>query len=193
MNSSRDNLPILFFETSQAWKQWLHKNHQSATGVWLHIYKKHTSALSIDRPAALDVALCYGWIDGMAVKQDEDSFLQRFTPRRPNSLWSKKNIEHVERLIAAGEMQPAGMNEINAAKENGRWAAAYDSPKNMEMPPDFLKLLAKNKKAQQFFKTLNKTNLYAIGWRLQTAKKTETRDKRMKLIIEMLARGEKFH
>jgi uncharacterized protein YdeI (YjbR/CyaY-like superfamily) len=193
MKNSRDDLPILFFETAMEWKKWLQKNHASAQGVWLHMYKKGAAVISLDRPAALDVALCYGWIDGMANKYDDDSFLQRYTPRRAKSLWSKRNIEHVTRLIAAGQMKPAGMKEIDAAKADGRWSAAYDSPKNMEIPGDFLKLLAKNKKAQKFFLTLNKTNLFAIGWRLQTAKKAETRERRMKAIIEMLAKGEKFH
>lgn len=193
MKSSRDSLPILFFETGQAWKQWLQKNHTTSTGVWLHIYKKDAGVLSIDRASALDAALCYGWIDGMADKYDDVSFLQRYTPRRAKSLWSKRNIEHVTRLIADDQMKPAGMKEIEAAKADGRWEAAYDSPKNMEIPADFLKLLAKNKKAEKFFHTLNKTNLFAIGWRLQTAKKPETRLKRMQLIIDMLARNEKFH
>ena len=193
MNNSRDNLPILFFEKPADWKKWLQKNHSTAQGVWLHMYKKDAGVLSINRAAALDVALCYGWIDGMADKYDEDSFLQRYSPRRAKSLWSKRNIEHVTRLIAAGEMKPAGIKEIEAAKADGRWTAAYDSPKNMKIPEDFLKLLAKNKKAEKFFHTLNKTNLFSIGWRLQTAKKAETRERRMKLIIEMLAKGEKFH
>ena len=193
MKKEKDNLPILFFETDMEWKKWLDKNHGSSKGVWLQIYKKDSNISSIDRAGSLDVALCYGWIDGQANSYDEESYLQRYSPRRPRSLWSKKNIDNVTRLIAQGKMKPAGMKEIEAAKADGRWEAAYDSPKNMQIPADFLKLLSKNPKAKKFYQTLNKTNLFSIGWRLQTARKPETREKRMKAIIEMLAKGEKFH
>lgn len=193
MKHKKDNLPILFFKTAKEWKDWMDKNHVSAKGVWLRFYKKASGVPSLDHPGSLDVALCYGWIDGMANKYDEESYLQRFSPRPPKSIWSKKNIENVTRLIAAKKMKPSGMKEIEAAKADGRWEAAYDSPANMEIPKDFLKELAKNPKAKDFFQTLNKTNLFSIGWRLQTAKKTETREKRMKAIIEMLSKGQKFH
>ena len=129
----------------------------------------------------------------MANKYDDLSYLQKFTPRRKRSIWSKRNIEHVERLISEGRMQPAGLRQIEAAKADGRWDQAYDSPANMEVPADFLEELSKDPAAKAFFDTLNKTNLYAIGWRLQTAKKPETRAKRMKAILEMLSKGEKFH
>jgi uncharacterized protein YdeI (YjbR/CyaY-like superfamily) len=193
MKHKKDDLPIFFFETSKEWKDWLHKNHASAKGVWLRFYKKASGVPSLDHAKTLEVALCYGWIDGQANSYDEQSYLQRYSPRRPKSLWSKKNIDNVTRLVAEGKMKPAGMKEIEAAKADGRWEAAYDSPKNMQIPEDFLKLLAKNPKAKKFYQTLNKTNLFSIGWRLQTAKKPETREKRMKVIIEMLAKGEKFH
>lgn len=193
MKNEKDNLPILFFKTQKEWKDWLHKNHASAKGVWLQFYKKGSGILSLNHATALDAALCYGWIDGQANKYDENSYLQRYSPRRPKSLWSKKNIDNVTRLIASRKMKPAGMKEIEAAKADGRWAAAYDSPKNMQIPVDFLKLLAKNSKAKKFYQALSKTNLFAIGWRLQTARKPETRERRMKAIIEMLAKEEQFH
>ena len=193
MKQKKDNLPILFFKTAKEWEKWLNKNHSSEKEAWLQFYKKASGVPSLNHPKALEVALCYGWIDAVANKYDEESYLQRFTPRRPKSIWSKKNIENVTRLIAEGKMKPAGLKEIEAAKADGRWEAAYDSPANMEMPKYFLKELAKNPKAEKFFQTLNKTNRFSIGWRLQTAKKPETREKRMKAIIEMLSKGQKFH
>ena len=126
-------------------------------------------------------------------RYDADSWLQKFTPRRKNSIWSKINTNHVERLTTAGKIQPAGLREVAAAKADGRWQKAYDSSRNMEMPADFLRELEKNSQAKTFFETLNKTNLYSIAFRLQTAKKPETRDKRMREIIEMLSNGKRFH
>lgn len=193
MKHEKDNLSILFFKTPKEWEKWLNKNHSAEKGAWLRFYKKASGVPSLNHPMALEVALCYGWIDGVANKYDEESYLQRFTPRRPKSIWSKKNIENVTRLIATRKMKPAGLKEIEAAKADGRWEAAYDSPANMEVPKDFLKELAKNPKAKEFFQTLNKTNTFSITWRLQTAKKPETREKRMKTIIEMLSKGQKFH
>jgi uncharacterized protein YdeI (YjbR/CyaY-like superfamily) len=193
MKNKKDNLPIRIFKTSDEWEKWLDKNHGSATGIWLQLYKKVSGKPSINHKEALEVALCYGWIDGVANKFDETSYLQRFTPRRPKSIWSKKNIENVNRLIAAGKMKPAGVKEIESAKADGRWDAAYDSPANMEIPKDFLKELSKNAKAKKIFQTLNRTNIFSITWRLQTAKKPETREKRMKAILEMLSKGRKFH
>lgn len=142
---------------------------------------------------ALDEALCFGWIDGQKKSYDSRSWLQRFTPRKSRSRWSKKNTEHAERLIKANKMTSSGLREIKAAKADGRWKAAYDSFTSAKVPEDFLKELAKNKKARAFFETLNKTNLYSISYRVQTAKKAETRKRRIEAIIKMLARGEKFH
>ena len=139
------------------------------------------------------MALCYGWIDGQKNSYDAESWIQKFTPRRPRSIWSKRNREHIARLEQSGKMKAAGIKQVEAAKADGRWEQAYDSPGNMVVPADFLIKLARNKKAEAFFKTLNKTNTYAIVWRLQTAKKPETRDKRMKEILEMLKKQEKFH
>ena len=141
---------------------------------------------------ALDQALCFGWIDGQKKPYDDQSWLTRFTPRRPKSGWSKINTQHAERLIKSGEMTPAGLKEVNAAKADGRWKTAYDSFGKAIVPDDFLREVAKNKKAKAFFETLNKTNLYSIVYRLQTAKKPETRERWKRRIIQMLARGEKF-
>jgi uncharacterized protein YdeI (YjbR/CyaY-like superfamily) len=193
MKSEKDNLPILIFKTAKEWEKWMAKNYASSKGVWLRFYKKASGIPSVTYAEAVEVSLCYGWIDGQANKYDENSYLQRFTPRRPKSIWAKKNIERVTRLIASGRMKPPGLKEIDAAKADGRWEIAYDSPANMEIPNDFLKEVFQNPKAKKFFGTLNKTNLYSIAWRLQTAKKPETRQKRMKAIIDMLSKGQKFH
>ena len=193
MKSEKDNLPILVFKTAKEWEKWVAKNYASSKGVWLRFYKKASGIPSVTYPEAVEVSLCYGWIDGQVIKYDENSYLQRFTPRRPKSIWAKKNIERVTSLIASGKMKPSGLKEIEAAKADGRWEMAYDSPASMEIPNDFLKELSKNPKAKKFFGTLNKTNLYSITWRLQTAKKQETREKRMKAIIEMLSKKQKFH
>ena len=159
----------------------------------LRIYKKDSAVATVTYAEALDQALCFGWIDGQKKPYDAQSWLQKFTPRRPNSAWSKKNTQHAERLIASGEMSPAGSKEVNSAKADGRWTVAYDSFANATIPEDFLEALARDRKALAFFETLNKTNLYAIAYRLQTAKKPETRARRMLAIIEKLSRGEKFH
>ncbi|PKP33457.1 MAG: bacteriocin-protection protein, YdeI/OmpD-associated family [Bacteroidetes bacterium HGW-Bacteroidetes-16] len=191
--SNNSDQPIISFNSPQEWNAWLEQNHRNSNGVWLRIYKKDTGIPTTTHAQALEEALCFGWIDGQAKKYDEASYLQKFTPRRAKSIWSKRNVDYVAQLEKEGRMKSAGREQIEAAKADGRWDRAYDSPVNMTMPEDFLKELAKNKKAQAFFKTLNKTNTFAIGWRLQTAKKPETREKRMKMILEMLAREEKFH
>ena len=193
MNNHKGNLPVLAFKTPDAMEKWLAKNYSASDGVWLKIYKKGSGTPTVSYAQAVDVALCYGWIDGLLNSVDEKAYMIRFTPRRSKSIWSKKNIEKVSRLINDGKMRPAGLKEIEKAKADGRWEQAYDSPSNIEMPDDFLKLLSKIPKARIFFQTLNKTNTYAIAWRLQTAKKPETREKRMKTILEMLSREEKCH
>ncbi len=188
-----NTIPILEFKTPETFETWLIKNHDNSNGLWLKIFKKDSKKKTISYAEALDVALCYGWIDGQKQALDEEAWLQKFCPRREKSIWSKINIGHVERLINEGRMRPSGLKAVEKAKADGRWEKAYDSPSNMTIPEDFLKELSKNKKAEAFFKSLNKTNLFSIGFRLQTAKKQETKDKRMKEIIEMLAKGEKFH
>lgn len=148
---------------------------------------------TISYAEALDVALCYGWIDVQKQAYDEQAWLQKFCPRRAKSIWSKINIGHVERLINERRMRPARLKAVEKAKADGSWEKAYGSPNKMTIPEDFLKELSKNRKAEAFFMSLNKTNLFSIGFRLQTAKKQETREKRMKEIIEMLEKGGKFH
>jgi len=181
------------FKTAETFETWLIKNHDNSNGIWLKIFKKDSGKKTIRYAEALDVALCYGWIDGQKRAHDEQAWLQKFCPRRAKSIWSKINIGHVERLINEGIMRPAGLKAVEKAKEDGSWEKAYDSPSKMTIPEDFLKELSKNKKAEGIFRGLNKTNLFSIGFRLQTAKKQETRERRMKEIIEMLTRGEKFH
>ena len=181
------------FRSSEELRTWLAEQHTRATGLLLRIYKKGSGVASVTYAEALDQALCFGWIDGQKLPLDAKSWVQKFTPRRSKSGWSKKNVAHVDRLIQASQMTPAGLKEVEAARADGRWAAAYDSPANATVPPEFVKELARNTKAKQFFSTLNRANLYAIAYRLQTAKRPETRTKRIKSIIEMLARDEKFH
>jgi uncharacterized protein YdeI (YjbR/CyaY-like superfamily) len=186
-------MKIVSFTSSRDLRAWLVKNHSESGGIWLRIYKKQSGVTTVTYAEALDQALCYGWIDGQKKPYDGQSWLQRFTPRRSKSLWSKKNTEHAQRLIASGEMAPTGMKEVEAAKGDGRWSAAYVAFGKATVPEDFLKELFRDEKAHAFFKTLNKTNLYSIVYRLQTAKKPETRERRLRAIIEMLSRGEKFH
>ncbi|WP_246834688.1 YdeI/OmpD-associated family protein [Leptospira levettii] len=170
----------------------LEKNRKSSIGIWIKIFKKESGKKSITYKEALDVALCYGWIDSQKQSFDDQSWLQKFSPRTSKSIWSKINIGHVERLINEGKMKPEGLVAVEKAKADGRWEKAYDSPSKMTVPEDFLKELQKNKKASEFYKSLNKTNLYSIAFRLQTAKRAETREKRMKEIIIKLEKGEKL-
>ena len=186
------DLPILAFDDAAAWERWLLAN-AAAKGLWLKIAKKDAGVVTVTYAEALEVALCHGWIDGQKRGCDAMYFLQRFTPRRAKSLWSKINIGHVERLIAAGRMRAGGQREVDAAKADGRWDAAYDSARSMETPPELAAALAKNRKAKAFFDTLNAANRYAMCWRVQTAKKPETKAKRVDVLVAMLARGEKLH
>jgi uncharacterized protein YdeI (YjbR/CyaY-like superfamily) len=185
--------PLLPVETQKAWKQWLRVNCATSDGVWLRFFRKGSGRQDLTYEQALEEALCYGWIDGQAKGKDESSWLQKFTPRRARSTWSKRNRDRVAALIRQRRMRAPGMKVIEAAKRDGRWDQAYDSPSGMTMPPDFLAALKKDRKAYGFYRTLNKTNTYAIGWRLQTAKKPETRARRMAALLAMLARGEKLH
>ena len=185
-------LLILPFETKKKFAEWLAKNHDESVGLWLKIAKKATGISTVTYAEALDVALCYGWIDGQKGSFDEQYFLQKFTPRRPKSIWSKINVEKVAGLIASGEMKPAGLKAVEAAKQDGRWAAAYSSQKNMEVPADFQSALNKNKKAKAFFETLTGSRRYSFLFRIETAKKAETREKRIRQFVEMLEQGETF-
>src|SRR5580700_8046562 len=184
---------ILSFRSPSEFRKWLAGNHRQSDGICLRIFKKGSGEPTVTYSEALDEALCFGWIDGLKQSHDEVSWRQRFTPRRPKSKWSKINTRHAERLIEAGRMHEAGISHIDAARKDGRWTAAYDSPSNATFPEDFLAELRRNKKAKAFFDSLNKANRYAIAYRLQTAKKPETRQRRMEMILAMLARGEAFH
>jgi uncharacterized protein YdeI (YjbR/CyaY-like superfamily) len=190
---AKNDCEIMAFPSVKNWERWLAANHAKSSGVWLRFFKKSSSTASVTHAQALDEALCYGWIDGQLKSHDSTSWLHKFLPRRPKSIWSKRNQEHVARLTKAGKMRPAGLQEVNAAKADGRWDMAYDSPSSMKIPADFLRALSKDKGAKKFFATLNKANIYSITWRLQTAKKPETRGKRMKSILAMLSEGKKFH
>jgi len=193
MQKTDTNVSTHSFETPREWRHWLTKHHATPEGIWLRFFKKASGVKSITYAEALDEALCFGWIDGQLKKCDAESWLQKFTPRRSKSIWSKRNRAHVARLIKEKRMTAAGLKEIEKAKKDGRWERAYDSPKDMQVPADFLRELKKDKRAYAFFQTLNKANTYAIAWRLQTAKKTETREKRMRALLELLAQGEKLH
>jgi uncharacterized protein YdeI (YjbR/CyaY-like superfamily) len=185
--------PILTLDSQAAWERWLAKNHEKLSAVWLRIFKKASGKQTLTYADALDVALCYGWIDGIMRSYDEESFVQRFTPRKSKSVWSKRNRDHIERLTNEGRMKPAGIAQVDAAKADGRWAAAYDGQKDMEAPADFLAAISKNKKAFAFYESLSRANKYAIAWRLQTAKKPETRERRLKALIQMMKEGKKLH
>jgi uncharacterized protein YdeI (YjbR/CyaY-like superfamily) len=186
------DLPIELFANPAAWEKWL-LAHGNAPGLWLKIAKKDKGVVSVTYAEALDVALCHGWIDGLKRACDDRYFLQRFTPRRPKSLWSKINVAKVERLIGEGRMQAGGLREVEAARADGRWQAAYHAASGMEVPPELAAALAKNAKARRFFEQLDGTNRYAFCWRVHTAKKPETRNARAAKFVEMLARGEKIH
>jgi uncharacterized protein YdeI (YjbR/CyaY-like superfamily) len=161
--------------------------------LWIRFFRKASATPSLTHAQALDEALCWGWIDGQARPYDRESWLQRFTPRRPRSGWSKRNRDHVARLEKEGRMRAPGRAEVEAAKADGRWERAYDSPRASRIPADFLRAVKTHEKAHAFFKTLNRANLYAIAYRLQTAKKPETRQRRFEEILGMMKKGKKFH
>lgn len=185
--------PILHLDSGEAWREWLEANHATSSGVWLRIARKGADLSSPTREEALDAALCYGWIDGQARSEGETSWLQKFTPRGKRSTWSKRNRENVERLIAAGLMRPAGMREVEAARADGRWDRAYDSPATASIPPDLEAALEQSPRAKEFFASLNSINRYAILHRIQTAVKPETRARRIEKLVAMLERGEKLY
>jgi uncharacterized protein YdeI (YjbR/CyaY-like superfamily) len=191
--ATRTELPVRSFASEAAFEKWLQTNHAHSPGLWLRFFKKSAARKALAHEGALDVALCYGWIDGQLKKFDNSSYLHKFTPRGARSVWSKVNREHVERLTKENRMRPAGRAAVAAAKKDGRWEKAYDSPSSMKIPTDFLEALAKDKQAKAFFDTLNQANRYSIAWRLQTARKPETRRKRMEAIVAMLGQGRKFH
>lgn len=180
--------------TSQAeWENWLEQNGNTSTEAWLRLAKKGTEQRTITYVQALESALCHGWIDGQKKAESEQYWLQRFTPRSAKSIWSKLNTDRAEALIAAGRMRPPGMGEIEKAKKDGRWAAAYTSASNSTVPDDLQAALDANPRARKFFATLNSRNRYAILYRVQNAKKPETRARKIKEFVDMLNRGETFH
>jgi uncharacterized protein YdeI (YjbR/CyaY-like superfamily) len=185
--------PLLVFKDQKQWASWLDEHHRTSSGLWLRIGKKGSALESLSYAAALEVALCYGWIDGQKRAYDDASWLQRFTPRGPNSVWSRINRDKAEELIRSGRMKPAGLDAIERAQENGRWESAYDSPSRAAVPRDFQAALNRSRKAKSFFSTLDRANRYAILWRIQTAKRAETRARRIQGFIRMLERREKLH
>lgn len=184
---------IIAFNDANTWRRWLDKNHDKVDGVWLQLYKKGSKIPTVTYAEALDEALCYGWIDGQKKSYDETSFLQKFTPRRARSMWSKRNIEHVTRLTEQKLMMPSGLAQVEQAQQDGRWAAAYDTPSDMVVPDEFLAELKHHPVAEKFFATLNRANAYAIAWRLQTAKTEATRKRRQDKIIALLNSEQKLH
>lgn len=181
------------FRSADAFQSWLAKNHVASPGLWIRFAKKASGVKSMTYPEALDIALCYGWIDGLRKREDDTYFLQRFTPRAKRSIWSKINREKVAGLIASGRMQPAGHAEVERAKADGRWESAYDSIRNATVPDDLQQFLDGNPRAKKFFESLTSQNRYAILFRLGTAKRPETRAKRFAQFTEMLQKGEKLH
>jgi uncharacterized protein YdeI (YjbR/CyaY-like superfamily) len=191
--SGKQREPVRSFATRDAWEAWLADQHASSSGVWLKLAKKGSGFESISRADALEVALCYGWIDGQADSFDDDHWLQRFTPRTPRSKWSRINREKAMQLIETGAMKPAGLREIERAKADGRWAAAYEPPSTAAIPDDLQGELAKSDRAREFFATLDSRNRYAILHRIQDAKRPETRARRIAKYVAMLNEGKKIY
>ena len=183
------DLPTLPFASKKKWTDWLARQHDKSAGVWLKLGKKDSGVASVTYEEALDVALCYGWIDGQKKGFDDTYWLQKFTPRGAKSIWSKINTEKAERLIATGQMKPAGLKAIEAAKADGRWDAAYASQKNISIPADFQSALESNPKAKKVFESLKSAERYSYLFRLHHAKKAETRDRKIRQFIEMLESG----
>ncbi len=188
----KDGLPVLSFETTEAFAEWIGV-HIADAGLWLKIAKKGSGVATISYAQGLDLALCYGWIDGQKQAYDGQYFLQRFTPRRAKSVWSKINVTKVTELIQAGKMRPAGLAAMEAAKADGRWDAAYDGARTMAIAEDFAAAMEANPRAKTFWATLNKTNTYAFNYRIQSAKKAETRQARIDKFIAMLNEGKAIH
>lgn len=193
MSESPDHLPVLAFENLAAWNRWLAENHASAPGVWAKLAKKDTGIACVGYPDVLDEAICWGWIDGQRQALDETHYLQRFTPRGPRSKWSKINCAKVEALIKQGRMQPAGLKQVESAKLDGRWEAAYHSARNITVPEDFQAALEANPAAKAFFATLTGGNRYAVLYRIHEAKRPETRARRIEKFVRMMAEGKTLH
>jgi uncharacterized protein YdeI (YjbR/CyaY-like superfamily) len=188
-----DDDPIELFDSQESWRDWLDKRHGDSTGVWLQMAKKGSGHPTVSYAEALDVAICYGWIDGLKRPLDDKFFLQRFTPRRARSKWSQVNVTKATALIESGRMQPAGLREVDLAKADGRWDAAYPSHSTATVPDDLAAALDAEPRAREFFDTLNSTNRYAIIYRVHDAKRPETRASRVAKFVAMCAAGERLH
>jgi uncharacterized protein YdeI (YjbR/CyaY-like superfamily) len=191
--NARPNAPILQFRHQQAWAAWLDKNHAASPGVWLRLGKKTSAVPSVSYSEAIDTALCHGWIDGQKKSDSEHTWLQKCTPRGKKSIWSKINRQKALTLIKSGRMKPAGLREIERAKKDGRWRAAYDSQSRATAPSDFQAALDRNTRAKAFFATLKGRNRYAVLFRIQTAKKAETRAKRIQQFVKMLEENQTIY
>lgn len=184
---------IRLFATPTAWSAWLENNHRTSPGMWLRLAKKGSALQSVTYSEALEVALCYGWIDGQKRGESEQSWLQRFLPRAAKSIWSKINRDKAAGLIAAGRMKVAGLEAVEAARKAGSWDAAYDSPKGARIPDDFRDALDASPRARDFFHSIDGANRYAVLFRIQTVKKAETRARKIREFVEMLERNETIH
>ena len=189
----KDGKPVLSFASQDEWEAWLDAEHATSDGVWVKFAKKGSGVETVVYAEALEVALCYGWIDSQVMSLDERFYLQKFTPRRSRSKWSRINREKIEQLTDAGRMKPAGLEQVGLAKADGRWDAAYASPSTIEVPEDLQKALDANPKAAEFFATLPGSNRYAVLYQLEDAKKPETRARRLEKFMGMLERGEKVY
>jgi len=187
------DLPTLSFASAEEWERWMEDEHARCDGVWLRFAKKNSGHRSLTYAEALQAALCFGWIDGQAKSEGATHYVQRFTPRRARSIWSKRNREHAERLIADGRMRPAGLAEVERAKADGRWDGAYDGPRTATVPEDLRAALDARPGAAEFFESLDAQNRYAILHRIQTARRPETRARRIEKFATMCAGGEKIH
>ena len=181
------------FKSAKAFEAWLKKNHATSEGLWLKIAKRGSNEPSVTYPEAVEIALCWGWIDGQKKSLDDQHYLQRFTPRRARSVWSRINVNKVQALIEAGRMQAPGQAQIEAAKADGRWARAYDGARTSTVPEDLQAALEAEPAAKTFFASINASNRYAILWRIQTAARAETRARRIAQLVGMLARRETIH
>jgi uncharacterized protein YdeI (YjbR/CyaY-like superfamily) len=193
MAKTKRELPIVAFKSQQAWDDWLASQRADSNGLWLKLAKKSSGIVSVSKPEAIDTALCHGWIDGQIDSLDDKYWLVRFTPRRPASKWSERNRTRALQLVELGRMRPAGMKEIERARKDGRWEAAYAPQSTAQVPDDLRAALANNKKAGKFFETLNRINRYAILYRVHNARKPETRIARIEKFVAMLAAGETIH
>ena len=193
MTTRKPELPIIPFASRDAWEAWLEEHHATSDGLWLKIARKGLGLETLSFAEALDVALCYGWIDSQADSFDDQYWLLRFTPRRPRSKWSKRNRARVTKLIEEGRMKPVGLREVERARADGRWEAAYDAQSTATVPEDFRRELEKNEEAGEFFATLDSQNRYAILHRIQDAKRPETRARRIEKYAAMLREGKRLY